>query len=129
MLKLPTTNLIGLPRPVSDHCPLLINSSLPIGGLTPFGFENMWIRHKDFKPNISSWWADNVPSRWAANKFHLKLKSIKVRVKLWNKEVFGIISVQKQNLIHDISLLDRKEFDRGLSIDEISCRRAKRGEL
>lgn len=47
MDKLPKTNLIGLPRPVSDHFPLLVNSSLHKGGPTPFRFENMWFHHKD----------------------------------------------------------------------------------
>lgn len=39
----------GLPRPVSDHCPLFLDTDRPKTCPTPFRFENMWLRHSSFK--------------------------------------------------------------------------------
>lgn len=41
--KVPNTHSKGLPRPVSDHVPLMVDINHPIEGLFPFRFENMWL--------------------------------------------------------------------------------------
>lgn len=46
------------PLHVSDNCPLLLDTEIPTSGPTPFRFENMWIRHKDFKANVHEWWSE-----------------------------------------------------------------------
>lgn len=35
---------------------LLLEFQLPQKGPHPFCFENMWIRHKNFKKNVQDWW-------------------------------------------------------------------------
>jgi endonuclease/exonuclease/phosphatase family metal-dependent hydrolase len=39
-----------LPRPISDHHPLLVEKS-------SFKFENMWLKVEGFVEKVSSWWA------------------------------------------------------------------------
>lgn len=62
------TSLRGLPRPVSDHCPLLLDMDLFKDGPIPFKFENMWPRHRSFKQNVKEWWEEDVSARWAGLK-------------------------------------------------------------
>jgi hypothetical protein len=38
-----------LPRDVSDHCPLLLKSSVFLSRPKPFRFCNHWLLHKDFR--------------------------------------------------------------------------------
>lgn len=49
MERFPKTSLCGLPQPVSDPFPLLLQVDLSIDGPTPLRFENMWLRHTSFK--------------------------------------------------------------------------------
>lgn len=55
MEKLLKTHLKGLPRLVSDHVSLIIDTNHPKGGPTPFRFENMWFLRKELKQNIQKW--------------------------------------------------------------------------
>lgn len=48
------------------------------------------------------------------------------QLKNWKQEVLPEV---KQKLLDEISLLHRKEYEFGLSKEEINCRGSKRGEL
>lgn len=67
------------------------------------------LQHKEFKQDIQKWWKVSFQANWAARELHLKLWSLKVQLKVWNKEVLGFIPQLKDNLTAQISLLDAKE--------------------
>ena len=48
-----------------------------------------------------------------------KLKYIKNKLKIWNREVFKDIKIQKHKLMGIINSLDMKEESSGLSSDEL----------
>ena len=45
-----------LPRPTSDHFPVLLEGGSLRRGPTPFRFENMWFKVEGFKDLIRNWW-------------------------------------------------------------------------
>ena len=47
-----------LPRLVSDHCPVLLDSERIKSGPSPFRFENMWLKVEGFKDLLRGWWQD-----------------------------------------------------------------------
>ena len=89
-------------RVVSDHCPVVLDSTPPVWGPTLLRFENMW----SFADDFAKWWKDVTPTGWEGYKFMTKLKIIKQKVKKWNAEVFGDLRLQKTSLIRKIKDLD-----------------------
>ncbi|KAH7849307.1 hypothetical protein Vadar_016040 [Vaccinium darrowii] len=73
----------------SDHCPLIINLTLPLKKIPKlFKFESMWSTHPDCKVIISLEWLNNVPGSMMF-KFVQKLKHCRRKLVSWSKEEFG----------------------------------------
>ena len=43
-----------LPRPISDHSPILLEGGTWSNGPSPFRFENMWLKVEGFKDLITN---------------------------------------------------------------------------
>jgi hypothetical protein len=84
----------------SDHWPV----QLKVGFQTtpknrPFRFEKFWIEHPTFKEEIKQWWWEEQPKQGTRMfKLYKKLKYIKYRLKEWNKDTFGNINQEKNNI-------------------------------
>ncbi|XP_028099600.1 uncharacterized protein LOC114299127 [Camellia sinensis] len=81
--------LWGLPRLVSDHCPLLLMEDERDWGPKPFRVLNAWFLHKDFHNFWKSNWKESRVEGWAGFILFQKLKILKSSLKSWNVEVFG----------------------------------------
>ncbi|WJX34031.1 hypothetical protein P8452_22182 [Trifolium repens] len=95
-------------RDISDHCPIWLVSSKVNWGLKPFKFNNCWINHPGFFDFVKTTW-ENL--EFHGNKAFVlkeKLKSLKLSLKQWNREVFGIVdlnidkTVQELNEVEDL---------------------------
>ena len=80
-----------LPRPASDHNPIMLDGSSVRRGLTPFRFVNMWLKVNGFKELLSGNWGEMQMSGSASFKLVEKLKTIKMLLKKWNKDEFGSV--------------------------------------
>ena len=107
-----------LPRPISDHFPILLDSDGVRTGPSPFRFELMWLKFRGFKELLKGWW-QNL-------KFHgsfsyilaAKLKALKGILKSWNMEVFGRVEVKKKEALQRVSFWDGLEKQRELILEE-----------
>ena len=90
-----------LPTAGSDHWPIYLSwdwSCSPMG--KPFCFEILWMEHKYFKDLVSQWWPELVPPPGTNMfRFQQKLKALKAKICMWNKEEFGNIFEDKKKLL------------------------------
>ena len=86
-------------RPTSDHFPILLMGGGIRRGPTPFRFENMWLKVDDFNGLLRGWW-QGIEVRGRANfRLAYKMKVLKHNIKVWNREVFGRLEVNKNSAL------------------------------
>ena len=117
-----------MPRPLSDHFPICLATAKLERGKTPFRFENMWLGYDGFSDIIDQWWGEARVNGYASYAIANKLKYIKVKLKIWKREVFGDIRTKKFVSRSIINSLDAKEESDGLSRDELIQRKAARDD-
>ncbi|RVW46561.1 LINE-1 reverse transcriptase-like [Vitis vinifera] len=112
-----------LPRPTSDHFPILLKGGGLRRGPSPFRFENMWLKVDGFKDLLREWWQGTVVSGKASFRLASKLKVLKQKIKEWNREVFGRLEVNKNLALQQVEFWDRVESERSLSVSETEMKK------
>jgi len=82
----------------------------------------MWLEFEGFFDLIKEWWEETQPHGFASYVIASKLKYIKAKLKVWNREIFGDIRVKKHKLLEAINFLDLKEESTSLSSEEFLIR-------
>ena len=113
-----------LSRPISDHFPIILVGGGIRRGLTPFKFENMWLKVEGFKDLIRSWWRRIEVRVSASFRLAAKMKEIKKKLKVWNREVFGRLDCNKSSALQQVDFWDRVESKRSLTVEETELKKA-----
>ena len=96
----------------------------------PFRFEQLWLEHKDFKDIVNQWWQETVPPTGIVTyRFQQKLKTLKAKIRTWNKEEFGNIFEDKKRLTNELELLNQKGMDEGWDEDMKEKEKSLWGQL
>lgn len=106
-------------RDVSDHCLISLQGDSTNWGPKPFRFNNCWLQNSVFFDFVVSSWVGLKVDGWKAFAFKEKLKLMKEKLKVWNKEVFGNLDNKIDSLIADLNSFDKAATSRALSVDEI----------
>ncbi|RVW79590.1 Transposon TX1 uncharacterized 149 kDa protein [Vitis vinifera] len=114
---------LGLPRPASDHFPITLVGGGIRRGPTPFRFENIWLKVEGFKDLVHSWWQGIDVRGSASYKLAIKMKEIKQKLKVWNREVFGKLECNKSAALQQVEFWDRKENERILTVEETELKK------
>jgi hypothetical protein len=124
----PSSALASLPRPTSDHHPLLISASTTIPNPSHFCFENSWLLDPAFLPTTLASWPSRVPTCNAALDLAASIKRYRTVAKVWKKG-HRFIPRLDNNCCFIISLMDMLEETRLLSDSELNLREEARDEL
>ncbi|RVW16447.1 Transposon TX1 uncharacterized 149 kDa protein [Vitis vinifera] len=111
-----------LPRPTSDHFPILLKGGGMSRGPSPFRFENMWLKVDGFKELLREWWQGGERVGRASFRMAAKMKVMKEKIKVWNMDVFGRVEVNKSLALRQIEFWDRVESGRDLSEREMDMK-------
>ena len=111
-----------LPRAVSDHCPILLDSEGVRMGPSPFRFELMWLKYEGFKETLKGWWQNLQFHGSYSFILSAKLKALKGILKTWNREVFGLVETNKKDALRRVTYWDDLEMERELNLEEVEER-------
>lgn len=108
-------NALMIPSVGSDHWPI----SLSWQGLgnqvgKPFRFEHCWFEDPNFKSKVKDLWSESTSQKGnCMYRFQQRLKSLKNKLKIWNKEEFGNIFEDKSRLESQLQKVAEEVFKTG----------------
>lgn len=111
---------IALPKPTSNHCPILLDSNCERWGPAPFCFELVAGGKEVFADGDGLVERDSSV-RLGRSETDGEAKMLKIKLKDWIREKFGDVGKQKAIILEDIQLIDKKE-DMGKISSEDSMR-------
>ncbi|XP_026451679.1 uncharacterized protein LOC113352009 [Papaver somniferum] len=125
----PFVSQLAQSRPTSDHIPLVLDISDPSWGPSPFRFEVMWFLENGFLQLLEEWWLSLCFAGTPSTVLCLKLKALKDKLKVWNKEFFGHTNTKLNSILSDIQTLDGIAEDNLLSDDELQLQLRNKAEF
>ncbi|RZB80823.1 External alternative NAD(P)H-ubiquinone oxidoreductase B4, mitochondrial [Glycine soja] len=118
-----------LSRNFSDHCPILLKANNVDWGPKPFRILNCWLTDKSFKEVVNQCWNFVQVSGWGPYGLKEKIKRLKCRLKIWNKEEYGDSFKKVQQLEVELNKLEEDTLHRQMTDLEISRRKKLQEDL
>nr|CAD1819928.1 unnamed protein product [Ananas comosus var. bracteatus] len=115
MLTFPRSTLRALPRPRSDHTPLVLSAFTFIPSSNLFRFETFWLRHPAISEVVSTAWNSTLPSSNPVNLFSFKLQSVQSALRKWSAGLSLRLQQQANLCLMWIDWLDKAEECRSLT--------------
>ena len=98
-------------------------------GPKPFRILNCWLTDKSFREVVNQCWNSAQVSGWGAYVLKEKIKRLKCRLKIWNKEEYGDSFKKVQHLEVELNKLEEDTLHRQMTDLEISRRKKLQEDL
>ena len=102
------------PRVVSDHCAIVMKSSVKYWGPRPFKTIDAWFMEPGFKEFVKEKWCSYNVQGNSIYRLKEKLKLLKVDLKDWNKNEYGCLETKKKQILRQIEDLDVNDDNNSL---------------
>lgn len=119
----------GLPRLISDHCPVLISNDNRDWGPKPFRFMDIWLSNPRCLKLAEETWNNVQVVGWAGFILLQKLRPVKAKLKTWNKEEFGDINCALLEIESELHQFDIVAEDRQLTAKEKAAKCKSKSEI
>jgi hypothetical protein len=127
-LAFPMTSLSSLPRPTSDHTPIMLSLSSNIPKPNSFKLDNYLLKNNSFLASVVLGWQQAPACSDAAGKLVACIKAARAAAKVWKRR-FRVPPQIIQNYQFIIQLFDYFEENRTLSASEFQVRNKARDKL
>ncbi|KAF5186636.1 hypothetical protein FRX31_023777 [Thalictrum thalictroides] len=107
--KYPEAREVMLPKYNSDHHAIMLECKEKVRKPSPFRFELMWLEEPNCLLNIKEWWNSFQVEGRASYKWWMKVKLLKDKLKVWNREEFGVVEDKIKLRVELIENLDKKK--------------------
>jgi len=108
----------------------MLKSEVVDWGPQPFKILNFWFHHKSFQWVIQESWLNNIIRSWGGGVvLKEKIKGVKAKLKIWNKEQFGDTHQKIATIEKELNRLESEGDDRQLSYQELLVRKKLQEEL
>ena len=108
---------------------MLFKSKISDWGPKPFRVLDCWLKDKSFEKIIKETWSNSQQSGWGGYVLKQKIKQLKERMKLWNKEQFGNTLTNMQKIEAELNKLESDTADRQLTSQESMKRKNLQQDL
>ncbi len=115
----PKSSWRALPRPRSDHTPLVLSASSFIPSASIFRFESFWLRYPSLATIVSDAWSSATSAASSVqdpiSRFQAKITNVQRALKIWSVGLTTAIKIQSDLCLSWIDWLDKAEECRTLS--------------
>ncbi|XP_047259646.1 uncharacterized protein LOC124892401 [Capsicum annuum] len=108
----------ALPKVISDHKPILLESGDWDVSPSYFKFENMWLQSESFLEKLKDWMQSYNKMGRADYVLLKKLKRLKKDITTWNREEFGKVETRKTKALDELSALEQAAESRQVIVPE-----------
>ncbi|KHN42743.1 hypothetical protein glysoja_030226, partial [Glycine soja] len=112
-----------LSRNFSDHCPIILRSTVIDWGPKPFRVLDCWLSDSSFKETVKNCWLSSRLPGWGGFVLKEKIKILKQKLKIWNKESYGDTLKKVIKIEEELNKLEEETIHRQLSAEEESKRK------
>ncbi|GKU94756.1 hypothetical protein SLEP1_g8202 [Rubroshorea leprosula] len=123
MLKWTDLKQWGLPRALSDHCPILVRDETRNWGPKPFKFYNVWLQDPAFRKMVEDQWNNSDIRGWGGFVLKEKLKRLKAGAKEWAQSQVQMVDNQIEKAKAILAELDIKGEAQQLNEQECLLKR------
>jgi hypothetical protein len=127
-LATPLAHLSSLPKPTSDHTPLLLSLTSNIPKTESFKLDNYLLKNTNFLSYVTSAWQQAAIYNDVTGQLVARLKAARAAAKVWKRRYRAPPQIL-QNCKFIIHLFDYFEESRNLSSSEFQVRQQARDRL
>ena len=121
----------SLPRPLSDHTPLLWTSQVGLARPTYFKMDRSWFRQAGYKEDLIRWWTaqDYGPTMPTMPQLVTKLQKLRHYLFEARRQIRTDRNRRRNAALTHIQMMDALEDTRSLTLGELQARRSARDEV
>nr|KAJ0203968.1 hypothetical protein LSAT_V11C500292530 [Lactuca sativa] len=115
----PSSSATALPRELSDHCPIILQTTLPDFGKPPFRLFNSWLGKEGFDDIVKKAWEEFRGFGTPDMFLKAKLKFLKNEIKKWRATEYPKEMAELQEIKRRVQEIDLLAEERTLTEQEI----------
>lgn len=121
--RFPIAMVTVLTRVGSDHCPLVLDTGEGVPNKSIIlRFEKAWLKVAGFKELVIAKWLEQAWLQNTLDDWQGRVRFLRQFLRGWGANTCSEIKKRKQELLHDIKLLDAQAEDGGLTEEEWATR-------